>query len=479
MILDVLNSISATSSTNEKLAILKSNTNNELLKRVYRLTYHPQIQYGIKKIPFFDRSRSKPEYELEHALNCLENVIATRKVTGNAAIELLADYLCGLPSNDAEVITRIIKRDLECGASATMANKVWKDIIPKQPQMLATSMSEKALSFIKYPAYAQLKADGARCFAEIRGFERDDVKLLSRAGNEYLKLDALKDELIELYKKVAKCYPEGIMIDGEIVYAKSLNEGTQTESVESRSFSNGLANKSLKNTISDEEANQMSFQVWDFVPLNVVYGNLKGAVYSLRFLDLKNLTQNSKRLILIENTLVLDLKQAKEIYKKYVLMGLEGIILKNRESVWENKRSKNLVKFKEEITLDLRIVGFNVHSKDENKLGSIIVESEDGKIKVKCGSGFTDTNEVKNDDDVWIQLPYDELHELNRTKLWTERDSLIGKIVEMKCNGFITSEDRKDSVSLFLPIMLRFRDDKSTANTFEEAFPDSVYPLGI
>lgn len=484
MILALLNTIAKTDSTNAKLDLLKVNQHNETLKRVYRLTYHPQLQYGIKKIPDFVESKSDFENVLENALDFIENKLATRSITGNAAISSLSSILSTLSKSDAEVVCRIIKRDLECGASSTMANKVWKNLIPKQPQMLASAYSEKALKDINYPAYAQLKADGARCFAEIRGVELDDVKLLSRAGNEYHGLIDLKLELIELFKQVESSYPEGICVDGELVYIPEhkklgldflMDDKPSENVVAMRSESNGIANKSLKKTITQIEAQSMSFQVWDLIPLNAIYGNEKSSQYSVRFFELKDLVVKSTRLILIENTLVFNIEQAREIYKSYVEKGLEGIILKNRESVWENKRSKNLLKFKEEIMVDLRVVDVQVHSKDSNKLGAIICESDDKKIRVKCGSGFSDTTQTKVNGQ-WIDIPFDDLDELNRTKIWKNKDALIGQIVEIKCNGWVTAEGRTSNVSLFLPIIQKIRYDKTETNTFEEAFPDATFP---
>lgn len=485
MILPILNLIASTDSTNVKLEILKKHQNDELLQCVYRLTYHPQIQYGIKKIPDFKIIESDFENVLENALDFLENTLAKRVVTGNAAISQLSSILSTLSKNDAEVVCRIIKRDLECGASSTMANKVWKNLIPKQPQMLASAYSEKALKDITFPAYAQLKADGARCFAEIRGVELDDVKLLSRAGNEYHGLTDLKYELIEMFKQVQDKHPEGICVDGELVYIPEvkklgldflMDDDSSSENVVSlRSESNGIANKALKQTITQNEAKSMSFQVWDLIPLDVVYGDSKSDSYSIRFFDLKDLIVKSKRLILIESTLVHNIEQAREIYKSYVEEGLEGIILKNRDAMWENKRSKNLLKFKEEIMVDLRIVDVQQHSKDETKLGAIICESDDKKIRVKCGSGFSDTTQTKVKGK-WIDIPFEDLDELNRTKLWANREALIGQIVEIKCNGWITAEGRTSNVSLFLPIIEKIRHDKAETNTFEEAFPDATFP---
>ena len=51
MILKILNEIASIGSTKQKQAILEKNKDNELLKRVYRLTYSRGLQYYIKKWP--------------------------------------------------------------------------------------------------------------------------------------------------------------------------------------------------------------------------------------------------------------------------------------------------------------------------------------------------------------------------------------------------------------------------------------------
>lgn len=495
MILDILNEIARTGSTNAKLELLKAQKENEMLKRIYRLTYHPQIQFGIKKVPDFETDLGT--YQLEEALDFMENHLATRKCTGHNAINRMSQILSGLRKEDSEVIARIIKRDLECGASSTMANKVWKDLIPKQPQMLAQPYSEKAIAKIKFPAIAQLKADGARCFAEIRGYEsRDDVKMYSRAGNEYQGLDGLKDELMAIYKKLSNVYPNGITIDGELVstcvpkedndpfaFLSGEKENTQTEAVVNRQTSNGLANKALKGTITESEANTMSFQVWDIYSNDIAYGEKKSDSYEIRFDELEAFSHGYKKIIIIESQIVENISEARAVYQKYLDKGLEGIILKNIDGKWEDKRSNNQVKFKDEIDIDLRIVDFIVHSKDDQKVGSFLLESDCGKIKVKSGSGLRDTDQIKTKDEdefgesIWVDIPITERHELNRAKLFTEIEEHIanGLIVELVCNGYTTAEGRTDSVSLFLPIIKRLRFDKDTTNTFAEKFPDSKF----
>lgn len=503
MILDILNEIAATDSTKEKQAILESYSENETLKRVYRLTYSKGIQFYIKKWPKPGvTTQSFGMLNIDDMLDFIEFTLAPRKLTGNAAIEELSGYIADGKKDDVEVLRRVMMRDLECGASVSIANKVWKGLIPEQPQMLASSYDEDGIAKnIKFPAFAQLKADGARCFAEVRGDELDDVRLLSRAGNEYLKLDLLKKELIEATREARERHPEGVLIDGELVYHEQKvapqNDGlgflfddteqaeTQIESAESRTKSNGLANKSLKGTISATEAACMKFQVWDYVPLIEVYSDVKilnPLKYDVRFAVLEKMIADNvvlhgfDRMILIENHVVNNLDEAKVIYKKYVDEGLEGIILKNTASIWENKRSKNLYKFKEVIDIAMEIIGYYEHDKDPNKIGGVVLRSSCGKITNNCGSGFKDTTQVKDKKTKkWVTIPIEERHEMDREALMAKarKGELVGMIADCECNGWLTSETRKDNtVALFLPIIKGFRFDKDRADTFEDVFGD-------
>ena len=278
-------------------------------------------------------------------------------------------------------------------------------------------------------------------------------------------------------KEARERHPNGVMIDGELVYHVEVKEEEndlfdmfkEPELPElskakefqqtARTESNGLANKAIKGTISAEEAEGMRFQVWDYVPLDVVYseGKVPGFAYDVRFRALEMMSKGYDKIILIENHVVHNIHEARAIYKTYVDQGLEGIILKNIGAYWEDKRSKNLVKFKEVITVDLKCVGSYEHRKQPGKMGGLMFVSECGRIRVNAGSGLKDKPE--------------ELHELDRTHLWKIRDSLPGTIWELECNGWVTAEGRDDgTVGLFLPIIKQRRYDKEVANTFEAAF---------
>lgn len=489
MILEILNEIASTDSINEKQAILEREKDNELLRRVFLMAYSKRFNYGIKKWPQAgETSQAFGMVTLEDLLDFAEHTLAPRIITGHAAIKALSDFIADSNKNDAEVLRRVMMRDLECGAGTTLPNRVWKDLIPQQPQMLASSYDEKLIKkHIKFPAFAQLKADGARCFAEVTD---DGVQFFSRAGNNYLGLDLLAEQLFEMTKEARERHPGGVMIDGELVYhapvVKSsggsldfmfddIEEEAEVANVD-RSTSNGLANKALKGTLTKAEAAGMKFQVWDYVPLETVYDykSKPGFAYDVRFRALELMAEGFSQVILIENHIVHNLEEAQKIYQIYRDQDLEGIILKNIGGFWENKRSKNQFKFKAVIDIAMEIVGYYAHSKDPNKLGGVQLASSCRKITSDCGSGFTDTTRKKVKGQ-WIDIPIEDRDEMDREALMIEAlaGNLVGRIADCECNGWTKSKGRKDgTVGIFLPIIKGFRFDKNCADTFEDVFGD-------
>lgn len=166
-VLNILNQLAATASRNEKEAILKENKNNELLKEVVRVTLDPFTQFYIRKIPAY---KNEPicDVDLWEAMSRLE-LLSTRQVTGNAGIELLTILLTVLQPEDAQVIERIIAKDLKCGVSDSTANKIWKDLVPTYPCMLASAFEQKLVDKMVWPAIAQIKLDGMRFNAVVSG----------------------------------------------------------------------------------------------------------------------------------------------------------------------------------------------------------------------------------------------------------------------------------------------------------------------
>ena len=145
---------------------------------------------------------------------------------------------------------------------------------------------------------------------------------------------------------------------------------------------------------------------------------------------------------LVANQSVNDIEAAREIFEHYLSEGQEGIILKDLNSIWENKRSRSQIKMKGELECDLKIVGIQEGTgKYVGKVGAYQCESEDGIIKVDVGSGFKDADRI-------IDL------------------SVIGKVVAIKYNARIKNKQGQES--MFLPIFLEIREDKTEADTSDK-----------
>jgi hypothetical protein len=419
LILDILNEIAETSSRNEKEAILKREVDNELLKRVFFLAYDPFTQFYIRKIPEYERNETPHAASLVGLLPGLET-LTSRRATGNAAIYHLQTMLQALSVKDAEVLERIIGKDLKCGASGSTANKVWPGLIHEYPCMLCTPFDEKIAAKFKFPALAQLKMDGMRFNAIVKD---GACEFRSRNGKEINLLGNLEQEFIKLANG------QNLVFDGELLVAIEGN-------IQDRQTGNGILNKAVKGTISPKEAASVQATVWDVINYDTFKSGVGKIAYQVRFSVLESMPLPNK-IRLVESKVVGSLEEAEEIFKEYLAQGQEGIILKDMTGVWQDKRVKTQVKFKAELDCDLRIKAIQMGTgKYEGMVGAYICESEDGIITVDVGSGLSD-DDRKNFD-------------------------VLNKILVVMYNARIKNKQGKES--LFLPRAVEIREDKNIAD---------------
>jgi ATP-dependent DNA ligase len=358
-------------------------------------------------------------------LESLDKII-NRDVTGNAAIQHLKNILESVLADDAKVIERIIEKDLKCGVSEATVNKIWPNLIPTYPVMLASGFDEKIMNKMTYPAYVQLKLDGMRFNAIVKN---NKVDFRSRNGKSIDLLGNLEQEFLTMASGQA------VVFDGELIVRE--RSGT----IMNRQKGNGILNKAVKGTISDKEANMVEAVIWDIIPLEHFKLGESNLSYESRFEILQNL-EMPERVSLIENIEVASEDEAHHLFEEYFSKGEEGIILKDITKGWEDKRVKHQVKFKGELECDLLCVDWQEGTgKNVGKLGALVLESSDKLVKVNVGSGFTDEQRDK--------------YTMNNT---------VGKIVAVKYNAKI--QDKKTGeFSLFLPVFIELREDKDVADS--------------
>ena len=424
---EFFDNLALTNSRNDKISLLSSKKDDLLMKKICELSLSPMIQFYQRKIPDYVKMYWSGSLDLKSAVEGL-SILSSRTLTGNAAIAQLQMILSNLSSADALVIERIIQKDLKCGVSTSTVNKVWKDLIPEYPCMLCSAYDEKLVSKIKYPAFAQIKMDGMRVNAIVKD---GTVEFRSRNGKEISLLGNLEQDFIKLAGGA------NLVFDGELLVRKD-------GKILDRQTGNGILNKSKKGTISDSEASLVEMTVWDVIPYDKFLTGKCDVPYKDRFDDLFTMTEfnPSPKINVVMTNIVPNLEVARSFFNLMLEEGQEGIILKDADSIWENKRSKGQVKFKAELDVDLVVTGWvEGTGKYEGLLGALQCESADGVIKVNVGSGFIDEDRKTID------------------------QSIIGKIISVKYNARIKNTSGEES--LFLPVYLETRLDKTEADLSE------------
>jgi ATP-dependent DNA ligase len=436
MILSILQELEANNSRNFKIELLTKHKDNELLKEVCRLANDPFTQFYQRKIPEYTPLDDFPTFILDYAIERL-SILSTRTLTGNAAVAHLHTLLSSVTPEDAKVIERIIQKDLKCGVNTSTINKVWKNLIPEFPCMLCSPFEQKLVDKIVFPAIVQKKEDGMR-FNAIVKFDDDfygTVEFRSRNGKEITLLGNLEQEFIDL------AYGKDLVFDGELLVYDTM-ETDSKGNICDRQTGNGILNKAVKGTISKEESNRVVATLWDQIPYEDFIAGKCDQPYTYRFKRLLYLIDRCdvyRKIELVETFDVHSLEQTQTIFQNYLDDGDEGIILKDPNSLWENKRSKGQIKFKAELDCDLKVVSvIGGTGKYADAIGSLYCESTDGVVKVYVGSGFNDEQRSAPPSDY-----YD-------------------KIIAVKYNARIKNVQGEES--LFLPIFLEVRNDKETAD---------------
>lgn len=435
-IFNIIQQLKQTSSRNEKEAILLANKDNEILKKIFFLTYDPSIKFFIKKIPDGWQHHDETESSWNSIFSNLE-YIYSREVTGNKALDLLTDLLTSIDYRVAEVVCGIVKKDLDCGVQKSTINKIWKCLVNDPPYMQYTLVNEKDLTKFKLPCYSEIKYDGL--FADT--FVSDScVEQSSRSG------ETLNIPLTEQTKQGLQLEFDGYVLHGEGLVVN------EDGSFMSRQEGNGILN-------SSEASNHKAMMVfWDCVTLQEYKMKSSARPYSDRRKILEEkILRLKEQGCLVDVSDVRICKTVEDIISHFIEArnkGEEGTVIKEFNLPWADKKFKQGIKLKSIFEVEARCTGVIPHKKNPNLIGSLTYESEDGLIVGKVGTGLTD-------------------------KLRKETSEyFVNKIFTLKGND-ITKAEGKETESVFLPRFVEIRNDKTKANTLDEFYEarDSVITM--
>ena len=390
--------------------------------------YNPFYTFNVKQVPETVGLVNKAnDWTMFWAL--LEN-LRTRGITGHAARDAIQDVAETFDSEEwNNLARRVLIKDLRCGISEKTLNKVlgkteWK--IPVFSCQLATDSTDRPAK-MKGVKRLECKLDGVRVLAVISG---NSCSLFSRNGKEFLNFPHIAEAILDQRK--AFQYGRGtgghFVLDGEIV---------------GESFQKLMKQAQRK---TDVETSGMIYHIFDIIPLDALKeGHCNLQQYKrIEWLENARIRLEETDCLRIMGGLDVDLDTAEghDIMNRYaqdcVAEGFEGIMIKSLDAPYECKRSDFWMKWKPTISVDLSIVGFEEGTgRNEGRLGAIICEGDDNdrRICVNVGSGFSDAL---------------------RDEYWTNRDDLLGHLVEVEADAVTQNQD--GTYSLRFPRFKRFRD---------------------
>lgn len=465
MIKKILDVIAAESSTNQKMVILSTHKDNALLRRVLYNAYSKRIKFYIKQIPQYVTTTDAFN-SLTFALDQIME-LSVRNYTGDAAVAFLAGILSQLHPDDANVIERIIQKDLKIGMTGNI-NKVFPKLIEETPYMGAKPFDVKLVKdlFKSGSCYADVKMDGRYNNAIIRNGE---VELESRGGEPVILTNS---RLVEELKSFPDC-----VLNGELTMGNGIDRYTANGMI--ASIIDILKKQGIERSIQDtqlkiqafELENKCTFQdalnnivytVWDTITIDEYFNQYSKVPYSKRWESLLNIlsTTKSTSIVPVEKQEVHSYQEAMNFFQSCLNRGLEGAIIKSKTGEWKDGKPKWQIKMKLELDLDLEIIGFNLGTpgtKNEKVISSLLCQSSDGLLITNPGGMDEKTMKYVTDN----------------------QSELLHTIVNVKCSGI--SKDSNGNYSLLHPRMgnQKFRDDKTIADSLDQIIANENMCKGL
>lgn len=368
-----IDEMKATSSTNDKKAILKK-YDSPFLRKLFEYTYSPFKQYYVTSANL--KKRADLTVDSYSDLFSLLDDLNERRVTGHSAIQCVNGFIEN-NKEFSEIIYDVLDRNLKTRATTTLINSVMPGTIPTFDVALAEKFdgNEKKVDFESGDWWASRKLDGVRCITIID--ENGEPKFYSRAGNEFLTLSVLAEDIKKLGLRSK-------VLDGEVCVMK---EGGLED------FQGIIKEIGRK----DHTIASPKYYVFDFLELDEFNACQGDVSLSARLIILNGIFETIE-LSCAEPLPQFQIKSREEFEKiaaDATEMGYEGVMI--RKSVgYEGKRSKNLLKVKKmhdaeyqviDLESDVNRIIENGREVEELMLKAVIVEHKGNRVRV--GSGFS------------------------------------------------------------------------------------------
>ena len=211
-VIEIIELLKNTSSTNDKIKIIKENSGNELFKKVLYYTYNQDLQYGFSEEKLRKGLEDNKDVIIKTFIqkwnNSFEMLDELSKLNINDSLRMFVYYyLNNIWSDYKELLIRILTKDLRIGCNIKNINKAIPNLIPTFGVMLAESYFKQKANYINGREFIiNQKLDGNRLII-IK--ENDEIRFYTRQGKKMIGLPEIENDMKEL--------PNGFAYDGELI----------------------------------------------------------------------------------------------------------------------------------------------------------------------------------------------------------------------------------------------------------------------
>lgn len=252
------------------------------------------------------------------------------------------------------------------------------------------------------------------------------VTFRTRKGHQILGLTEIEEELRYALENF-----EDVVLDGEITIFDDSNPEV-------------VFAETSKVIRKDGEKKGLKFHCFDIITYEDFSKGVSGLPYGMRRKALEQLRftieEDKSKFVTVVPELYSgnDLSQITKWSDIATERGWEGVMLNTSNGLYQNKRTKDLLKIKKFHSADIICTGlFEGEGRLSGTLGGIYVDFKGTKVGV--GTGFTDEQ---------------------RYYYWNNQDEIVGRVVEIKYFEESTNQ-KDDNISLRFPVFISTRLDKS------------------
>lgn len=363
--------LNQTNSSKEKAVVLARHPE---CKKILRYTYNPFKQYYLTSDNLKKNARLNDPKVRYTDLYQMLNDFHARKVTGHEAIATMNAFIEDHKAY-ADLLLRIIDRNLKTRADAKLINKVFPGTVPSFEVALAQKFDDYAdrINFTKDKWFASRKLDGVRVITIID--ENGDISFWSRKGKEFLTLRKVR--------KALQSYGfTNVVFDGEMCIVD--DEGNEN-------FTSMI--KLIRR--KDYTVPNPKYKIFDMLTIgefNIQSGTRK---LSSRLKRLYGLGFDKDILDPVDQIPIESAKHLTDMADAAVEAGWEGLIIR-KDVGYEGKRTNNMLKVKkffdaeyivkDIVTGPIRFID-DGKEKEEEMLSAITIEHKGYDVSV--GSGFS------------------------------------------------------------------------------------------